>query len=422
MKSLQNKLSFTKIEVYNLVSGVEQKYAGYFATIDEISFKNQEKVLDAFQKARVESRHFAGSSGYGYGDEGRYKLEEVFSLIFGSEASLVRVQFGSATHAIVVSLRSLLKPNDILVSVTGKPYDTVYNSIKSTGQGSALEDYGVKYADVDLINSKTLDYKAIEEYILSYKPKVVYLQKSRGYMWREALTIDDIKHVTKLVKSISPDTIIFVDNCYGEFVEDLEPCDVGADVCVGSLIKNPGGSLSPTGAYIVGSRKCVNAISSFFYSVNINDEIGSYEPGYRLLFQGLFMAPHIVAKSMKCALLFSGVYSNMGYEVMPDIKAYRGDITQSIKLNSNDELIKFCKGIQEASPVDSHLMPEPWEMPGYSDKIIMAAGTFVQGASIELSADAPVSEKPPFIVYLQGGITYEHCKLALIKTLTNTPE
>lgn len=415
-------MSLEKTKVYDLVSGVEKKYTRYFDTIDEIALNNQEKVLKAFQDARVESRHFVGSSGYGYGDEGRYKIEEVFSLIFGSEASLVRVQFGSATHAIVMSLRALLKPNDTLFSVTGKPYDTVYNSIKSTGQGSALEDYGVKYADVNLIDGKTIDYDAIKEYLRTNKPKVVFLQKSRGYMWREALTIADIKIISDLVKEISPQSIIFVDNCYGEFVETKEPCDVGADVCIGSLIKNPGGSISPTGAYICGTKKCVDEISSFFYSVNINDEIGSYEAGYRLLFQGLFMAPHIVAQSMKCALLFSGVYNELGYEVMPKIERYRGDITQSIKLNSNEELIKFCKGIQEASPVDSHLMPEPWEMPGYSDKVIMAAGTFVQGASIELSADAPVNEEPPFIVYLQGGITYEHCKLALIKTLTNTSE
>ena len=415
-------MDLSKTEAYNLVSGIEKKYARYFVSIDEISLKNQEKVLDAFKKTRVESRHFSGSTGYGYGDEGRYKFEEVFSLIFGSEASLVRVQFGSATHAIVMALRALLKPNDILFSITGKPYDTVYNSIKSKGQGSALEDYGVKYDDVDLIDGKVIDYKSIENYLNNNKPKVVFLQKSRGYMWREALRIEDIKKIVQIVKRLSPDSIVFVDNCYGEFAETLEPCDVGADICIGSLIKNPGGSIAPTGAYITGSKKYVDEISSFFYAVNLNDEIGSYEAGYRLLFQGLFMAPHIVAQSLKCAALFSSVYKELGYEVMPAPDALRGDITQSIKLNSSDELIKFCKKIQEASPVDSHLMPEPWEMPGYSDKVIMAAGTFVQGASIELSADAPVSGKPPFLVYLQGGITYEHCKLALIKTLTNSSE
>lgn len=406
----------------SIVSGVERKYARYFARIDEISFKNQEKVLEAFQKAKVESRHFSGSSGYGYGDIGRYKLEEVFSLIFGSEASLVRVQFGSATHAIVMALRALLKPNDILLSVTGRPYDTVYNSIKSKGQGSALEDYGVKYDDIALLDGKEIDYDSIEKYLEKNKPKVVFMQKSRGYMWREALQTLDIKKTIDVVKIHSPNSIVFVDNCYGEFVEENEPCNVGADVCIGSLIKNPGGSIAPTGAYITGSKKCIDEISAFFYSVNINDEIGSYEMGYRLLFQGLFMAPHIVAQSMKCALLFSGVYKELGYDIMPDVDAKRGDITQSIRLNSNDELLKFCRGIQEASPVDSHLMPEPWEMPGYSDKVIMAAGTFVQGASIELSADAPVSDEPPFIVYLQGGITYEHCKLALIKTLADPSE
>ena len=415
-------MSFSKSEVISLVSGVEKKYARYFATIDEISFKNQEIVLNAFQKARVESRHFSGTTGYGYGDIGRYKLEEVFSLIFKSEASLVRAQFGSATHAIVMSLRALLKPDDIMLSVTGKPYDTVYNSIKSKGQGSALEDYGVIYRDIDLLNGKEIDYNSIENYLKENKPKIVFLQKSRGYMWRESLLIDDIRKLVMLVKEFSPNTIVFVDNCYGEFVEENEPCSAGADICIGSLIKNPGGSLAPTGAYITGTKKCIDEISAFFYSVNINDEIGSYEQGYRLMFQGLFMAPHIVAQSMKCALLFSGVYKELGYDIMPDIDAQRGDITQSIKLKSNEELLKFCRGIQMASPVDSHLMPEPWEMPGYSDKVIMAAGTFVQGASIELSADAPVSNEPPFIVYLQGGITYEHCKLALIKTLTNSPE
>jgi len=419
---MKSKLSLAKTEVYDLVSGVEKQYARYFVSIDEISLINQEKVLKAFQEARVESRHFVGSTGYGYGDEGRYKLEEVFSLVFGSEASLVRSQFGSATHAIVMALRALLKPNDILLSITGRPYDTVYNSVKSTGEGSALEDYGVIYDDIDLIDGKGINYDAIKKYLSNTKPKVIFLQKSRGYKWREALKINSIKKIVLLVKQLSPDSIVFVDNCYGEFVETKEPCNVGADVCIGSLIKNPGGSIAPTGAYIVGTRKCIDEISSFFYSVNIKDEIGSYESGYRLLFQGLFMAPHIVAQSLKCALLFSGVYKEMGYDIMPTPDAIRGDITQSIKLNSNEELIRFCKGIQEASPVDSHLMPEPWEMPGYSEKVIMAAGTFVQGASIELSADAPVSEEPPYLVYMQGGITYEHCKLALIKTLTDTSE
>ncbi len=415
-------MSFNKTEVYSLVSGVEEEYARYFSNVDRISFINQEKVLCAFQEARVESRHFAGSSGYGYGDEGRYKIEEVFSLIFGSESALVRVQFGSATHALVIALRALLKPNDILVSVTGKPYDTVYNSIISKGQGSSLEDYGVIYKNIDLIDGKLIDYEKMESFLKHNKPKVVFLQKSRGYMWREALTIDDIRKITKLVKNYYPETIIFTDNCYGEFVETEEPCDAGSDVCVGSLIKNPGGGIAPTGAYICGSKKCIDEISSFFYAVNLNDEIGSYESGYRMLFQGLFMAPHVVAQSLKSAILFSSVYKKIGYEIMPKPDSIRGDITQSIKLNSNEELIKFCRGIQEASPVDSHLMPEPWEMPGYSDKVIMAAGTFVQGASIELSADAPVNDEPPYLVYLQGGITYEHCKLALIKTLTDASE
>jgi len=415
-------LILSKTEAVKLVSGVEEKYARYFDNIDIISLFNQEKVLDSFQKARVESRHLVGSTGYGYGDEGRYKLEEVFSSIFKSEASLVRVQFGSATHAIVMTLRALLKPGDILFSITGKPYDTVYNSIKSKGQGSALEDYGVKYNDVDLVGGTTLDYDAIKSFLNKNKPKVVFLQKSRGYMWREALKSDDLKKVCDIIKEHSPDSYIFVDNCYGEFVEKYEPCELGADVSIGSLIKNPGGSIAPTGAYIAGTKKCVDEISSFFYSVNIKDEIGSYEAGYRLLFQGLFMAPHIVAQSLKCALLFSGVYKELGYEVMPEPEAYRGDITQSVKLNSNEELIRFCRGIQKASPVDSHLMPEPWEMPGYSDKVIMAAGTFVQGASIELSADAPVNDEPPYLVYLQGGITYEHCKLALLKTLSDASE
>ena len=321
-----------------------------------------------------------------------------------------------------MSLRALLKPGDMLFSITGKPYDTVYNSIKGKGEGSTLEDYGVIYEDIGLVNGNSIDYEYINKFLNKNKPKVVFLQKSRGYMWRKALMSDDIKKICSLIKEKSPESIVFVDNCYGEFTESTEPCELGAHVCAGSLIKNPGGSLAPTGAYITGTQKYIDEISSFFYSVNINNEIGSYEPGYRLLFQGLFMAPHIVAQSMKCALLFSAVYENLGYEVMPQVESLRGDITQSIKLNSNEELIKFCKGIQEASPVDSHLMPEPWEMPGYSDKVIMAAGTFVQGASIELSADAPISDNPPYIVYLQGGITYEHCKLALIKTLSDASE
>jgi len=412
-------LRLSKTEVNNLVSGVEVKYARYFATIEKIALHNQEKVLKAFQEARVESRHFSGSTGYGYGDEGRYKLEEVFSLIFGGEASLVRSQFGSATHAIVMSLRALLKPGDTLLSITGQPYDTVYNSIISQGQGSALEDYGVKYHEISLVDDKDIDYAGIEKYLKTNKPKVIFLQKSRGYMWREALINKEIEKVIKLIRIFSSNSVIFVDNCYGEFVEETEPCQMGADICIGSLIKNPGGSIAPTGAYITGKKKYIDEISSFFYAVNLNDEIGSYEQGYRLLFQGLFMAPHIVAQSMKCALLFSAVYKELGYDVMPMPEAKRGDITQSMRLASKEELLSFCRKIQKASPVDSHLVPEPWEMPGYSDKVIMAAGTFVQGASIELSADAPVGNEPPYMVYLQGGITYEHCKIALINTLTD---
>ena len=248
-------MNLSKTETIKLVSGIEEKYARYFDNIDIISLFNQEKVLESFQKARVESRHLVGSTGYGYGDEGRYKLEEVFSLIFKSEASLVRVQFGSATHALVMALRALLKPGDILFSITGKPYDTVYNSIKSKGQGSALEDYGVIYNDVDLLEGKSFDYNSIREYLNLNKPKVVFLQKSRGYMWREALMSDDIKKICRLIKEASPASYIFVDNCYGEFVEQYEPCELGADICIGSLIKNPGGSIAPTGAYITGKKK-----------------------------------------------------------------------------------------------------------------------------------------------------------------------
>lgn len=413
-------------DIEQSIKQVEKKYQAIFEAIDDLSLFNQRKVLECFKECRVEARHFNGTTGYGYDDIGRIKLEELYAAVFGAQSAFVRLQFGSATHALVITLRALLKPNDRIVSITGQPYDTVYSAIRSssTGQGgcsdTSLESYGVKYDQVDLIDGSSIDLDQVNDYVSAHHPRVVFLQRSRGYQWREAITIDQIKEVSNMIHDISPDSLVFVDNCYGEFTETLEPTQVGADICVGSLIKNPGGGLAATGAYVVGRKDVVDTVSAFFYSPNLRDEIGSYESGYRMVFQGLFMAPHTVAQSLKGAVLFSAIYHDRGYSVMPLPNSYRSDITQSILLQSREELVNFCNQVQSTSPIDSHLELEPWDMPGYTEKIIMAAGTFVQGASIELSADAPVSE--PYIAYIQGGLTYEHCKLSLIATLTNTTE
>ena len=387
-----------------------------FEAIEETELINQKKVMDVFRANRVESRHFSPSTGYGYGDDSREKFEDVFAAVFGVESAFVRPHFTSATHALTLALRALLLPGDTILSVTGKPYDTIASAIGISGQEkNTLLERGVRYRDIPFTSDHLIDNNKIAGFIKENDVRLIFIQRSRGYEWRKALSVEEIGNTISRIKEISPETIIYVDNCYGEFTQTVEPADVEADVVIGSLIKNPGGGLAPTGAYIAGKKEYVDSIKDFFTSPGTGGETGSYEASYRPFFQGLFMAPHTVAQALKGAALFAWCYDALGYDVMPKANDMRYDITQSIKLKGEREVVEFCKSIQRNSPVDAHVVPEPWDMPGYKDKVIMAAGTFVQGASIELSADAPIRE--PYIVYMQGGLTYAHIKIALIDTL-----
>lgn len=395
---------------------IEEELKDVFFSITEIENKNQEKVIKAFRDNRIEARHFYPSTGYGYSDNSRDKLDAIFADIFSCESAFVRPHFCSATHAITLALRALLKPNDLILSISGRPYDTIATSIGLGDEKvNTFIDRGVKYKEIALEESGKFNKEKIGNALNESYIKVVFIQRSRGYEWRKAISCQEIEDIATYIHNKSPKTVVFVDNCYGEFTQDIEPTDVGADVIAGSLIKNPGGGFAPTGGYIAGREEYINIIKDFFTSPGTGQEIGSYEGNYRPFYQGLFMAPHVVAEALKGASMFSAVYEKLGYEVMPKSDSKRFDITQSIKLDKSEEVINFCQSIQQSSPVEAHVVPEPWDMPGYSDKVIMAAGTFVQGASIELSADAPIRE--PYIVYMQGGLTYQHCKIALKMTL-----
>lgn len=384
-----------------------------FKIMEDVALYNQKKVLTAFQKNRVSSMHFQGTTGYGYDDVGRTMLNKVFSDIMHCEDSIVSPLIANGTHALTLALFGLLRPNDTLLSITGKPYDTLDEVINGNNNGS-LKDFGINYKQIEFNADGELDYSAIIEG-LKDKPKVVFLQRSKGYAWRDALTMDKICNAVLTIKNHSPQSIILVDNCYGEFVEKIEPTDAGADVVVGSLIKNPGGGIAPSGGYICGKKSLIEQISYRLTAPSLGNEVGSYESGYRLFFQGLFLAPSVVLSAVKGSILGGYVFAKMGYKTMPEVGVMPADIINSIKFDTAEQLIKFCQVIQTVSPIDSYVTPEPWEMPGYSHKVIMAAGTFVQGASIELTADGTVRE--PYVAYLQGGLTYEHYKLALLELL-----
>ncbi len=390
-----------------------EKCSARFAEIDAAALHNQKKVLDAFRKNRVALRHFNGTSGYGYDDEGRDNLARVFADVFHTEKAIVSPLLTSGTHAITVALFGLVKSGDVILSITGNPYDTLHGVINGTN--GSLADYGVKFYSVPLSDGK-IDCDKVTEAIKKYCPSVIYIQRSRGYEWRDAFSTEDIFKAVQCVRSVT-DACIAVDNCYGEFVETSEPTDAGADVVIGSLIKNPGGSIAPTGGYIAGKTKYIDKIAGRLTAPTVGTEVGSYAAGYRTFYQGLFLSPHVVAQSLKTAVLFSSVLGSLGYDVkpLPDEKFY--DIVCSIRFGEKQKLIDFVQAIQYVSPVDSYVTPEPWAMPGYDDEVIMAAGCFVQGASIELSCDGPV--RPPYIAYLQGGITFEHGIIALEKVLEN---
>ena len=382
-----------------------------FSRVEEISEINTLKVLNAMRALKVSDAHFKTSTGYAYGDIGREKLDELFAEIFRAESALVRTQFVSGTHALATVLFGILRPNDELISVTGEPYDTMQTVIgwKNPARGS-LKEFGVSYKEVALQNGK-VDLAAIKNSVTA-KTKIALIQRSRGYSMRAPLTISDIEKICATIKAANPNCITFIDNCYGEFVETCEPVEVGADIVAGSLIKNIGGGLAPTGGYIVGKSELVELSSYRLTAPGMGNELGASLGTPRLLYQGLFMAPHVTAQAVKSAIFAAGIFSSLGYKTSPLPNEPRGDIIQAIELKSAEKLIKFCRAIQEFSPVDSFATPEAWEMPGYADKVIMAAGTFVQGASIELSADAPLRE--PYTVFLQGGLTFEHAAIAIL--------
>lgn len=386
-----------------------------FARADEVALANQHKVLKAFRDGNVALRHFSGTGGYGNDDVGRDTLNSVLAQIFGTESAIVSPLIASGTHALTLALFGVLRPGDLVLSACGEPYDTLHDVIFGEGNGS-LADFGIKFCSIDLANGD-FDYQSIEHYLKNNDVKMVYIQRSRGYAWRLALKISQIEQLCRFVRKIAPQIVIFCDNCYGEFVETKEPTDVGVDYCAGSFIKNIGGGLAPTGGYIVGKTKYVDLVASRLTAPSIGTEIGSYAYGYRLFYQGIFTAPHTVSQAIKTALLFSQALTNRGYEVSPRPNEHFGDIVCSIKLGSEEKMIKFCQAVQAISPVDSFVLPQPWEQPGYGDKVIMAAGCFVQGASIELSCDGPIRE--PFTIYLQGGLTLEHGILALESVLNN---
>lgn len=399
-------------KVIDILNNAEGKLSNHFKEIDDIALFNQNKVLDAFREYQVALRHFSQTNGYGYDDIGRDTLCKIFAKTFKAESAIVSPLIVSGTHALSLMLQGVLRPGNELVSISGAPYDTLAKVIQGEGIGS-LKDFGIKYKQVDLLNGD-FDYDKIKNTITK-NTTAVFLGRSRGYEWRDALSIEQIEKATNFVKSINPNIIVMCDNCYGEFMDYKEPTEVGVDLMAGSLIKNPGGGIAPTGGYIAGKEKYVEQVGYRLTAPSIGMEVGSYAYGYKDFYQGFFLAPHVVANANKGSALFGQVFSDLGFETCPAPTAKCNDIIRSIKFDTEEQLISFCRAIQEISPIDSNLTLYPWDMPGYDNQVIMAAGTFVAGASIELSADSPI--KKPYIAYMQGGLTYEHVKLALMYCL-----
>ncbi len=413
-------MAFTKATARTFIRECEKELTTEFERVDEIALFNQEKVLKAFADNGIQARHMFGTTGYGYDDIGRDTLAKVFAQVLGAESALVSPHIVSGTHALTLMLFGVLRPNDRLLAVSGMPYDTLCDVISGENKGS-LADYGVKFDVVELEtveNQPCFDLKSIEKQLKTNFVKAVFVARSRGYSWRSAISVEQIAELIKFVKGISPKTLVIVDNCYGEFVEKIEPNDVGADLVAGSLIKNMGGGIAPTGGYVAGKEKWIEQVAYRLTSPSIGAEVGSFIGGYLQYFEGLFLAPSVVKNAIRSALLFAKAYSKLGFETLPDGKTPAYDIICSLKLNSAEKLIDFCGAIQEVSPIDSNVVPMPWAMPGYQDEVIMAAGAFVQGASIELSADSPIKE--PYIAYIQGALTYEHAILAVEHTLVKT--
>ena len=398
--------------VRDLAAQAEEGVAAQFSHIDAIAQANSQRVLSAFQTHRVAENFFAGTTGYGYDDLGRDRLDQIYADLFGTEDALVRIQFVNGTHAITCALFGALKAGDVLVSAVGAPYDTLLGVVGVVDKGhGSLKNYGVEYRQVDLTDN-TPDKEKLAQAVREPRVRAVLIQRSKGYATRASLSVDEIGELCAIVRENNPNAAILVDNCYGEFVEEREPTHVGADLAVGSLIKNPGGGLAPTGAYIAGRRDLVEGAAMRLTCPGIGRECGSTLGNNRLLYQGLFLAPHTVAQAVKTAVFSARLMELLGYSTEPKSDAIRHDIIQMIHLGSPEAVKRFCKGIQSGAPVDSFVTPEPWDMPGYDSQVIMAAGAFIQGASIELSADAPMRE--PYTVYLQGGLTYESGKTGVM--------
>ena len=403
-------------KLIELSSKVEEKISGQIQRVNEDCMYNSIKVLKAFHNCNISDIHFNSTSGYGYSDIGRDTIEKVFSEVLGAEDSLVRSQFISGTHALTVTLFALLRPGDTMLSVAGKPYDTLDEVIGIVENKSSLKSFGIKYEQIDLVENN-FNYEKIEERVKQGNIKVIEIQRSKGYSTRESLTIDKLEKVIKLVKEINKDIIIMIDNCYCEFVERKTPLEVGADIMVGSLIKNLGGGIAPNGAYVAGRKDLVELAAERLTSPGQGKEVGPTLGINKSILQGLYMAPSVVANSIKTAIYTSCMIEELGYKVSPKYNDIRADIVQNIEFGNEQDLIKYCQGIQMGSAIDANSIPEPWDMPGYDDKVIMASGSFTQGSSIEISCDGPI--RAPYIAYQQGGLTYEYGKLAVLIAIQN---
>ncbi len=401
-------------KVFDFGEKIVSELKGRFEEIDSVAEYNQMKVINAMHKNKVNATHFMATTGYGYNDDGRDTLEKVYADTFHTEAALVRPQITCGTHALAVALSANLRPGDELLSPVGKPYDTLEEVIGIRESIGSLKEYGVVYRQADLKADDSFDYDEIKRQITD-KTKVVTIQRSKGYQTRRTFSVEQIGELIKFVKDINPSIICMVDNCYGEFVETIEPSDVGADMIVGSLIKNPGGGLAPIGGYICGTKECVERCAYRLSAPGLGQEVGANLGIIQSMFQGFFLAPTVVAGALKGAIFASKIYEKLGFKVVPNSTESRHDIIQAVELGSPKRVIAFCKGIQAAAPVDSYLSPEPWAMPGYDSDVIMAAGAFIQGSSIELSADGPI--RPPYAVYFQGGLTWNHAKLGILMSL-----
>lgn len=401
--------------IVNLIEEEERNLKSIYEKIDKTEYENTLKVLNAFHKYQINEVHFTSTTGYGYNDIGRDTIEKVFADVLGSEDAIVRSQFISGTHALTVALFAYLRPNDIMLSITGTPYDTLHEVIGIKENNSSLTAFQVKYDEIELVNND-FDYEKIKSYLKENKVKLIEIQRSKGYSTRKSITIDKIKKVVEEIRKVDKDVIIMVDNCYCEFVESITPIQVGCDVMVGSLIKNLGGGIAPNGAYIAGRSDLIDLAGERLTCPGEGREVGPTLGINRELLQGLFFAPSVVASSLKTGILTSKVLEHLGYQVEPRYDEVRADIVQNIIFNNKEDLIKYCQGIQMASPIDSNAIPVPWDMPGYTDQVIMAAGCFTQGSSIELSCDGPL--RSPYIAYQQGGLTYSYGKLGIMKAVT----